>query len=96
MTSQSWPPKSKFNIDDIPDLTGKVAIVTGGYAGVGKETVFALLRRNAKVYIAGRTPAKAEAAIRELKERTGKDALFLELDLANLRAVRKAAATFQR
>lgn len=96
MTDQSWPPKNKFSIDEIPDLSGKVAIVTGGYTGVGKETVFALLRRNAKVYIAGRTPAKAEAAIQELKERTGKDALFFELDLANLRAIRKAAADFQR
>ena len=96
MTNHSWLPKTKFNVDEIPDLMGKVAIVTGGYAGVGKETVFALFRRNAKVYIAGPTPAEAEAAIQELKERTGKDALFVELDLANLRAIRKAAADFQR
>lgn len=29
MYSQTFPPKSKFSVDDIPDLTGKVAIVTG-------------------------------------------------------------------
>ena len=46
---QSRPPKSQFSIDDIPDLTGKVVIVTGGNAGVGKETMYALLRKNAKV-----------------------------------------------
>ena len=31
---QIFPPKSKFKVEDIPDLTGKVIIVTGGYAGV--------------------------------------------------------------
>ncbi|KAI5116380.1 hypothetical protein M0805_003534 [Coniferiporia weirii] len=92
---QSYPPKPKFGIDDIPDLTGRVIIVTGGYAGVGKETVLALLRKNAKVYIAARSHAKAEAANKELKEQTGREALFLELDLASLKSVKRAAEEFQ-
>lgn len=28
---QSWPPKSKFAVEDMPDLTGRVIIVTGEY-----------------------------------------------------------------
>jgi hypothetical protein len=32
------PPKSKYSVDDIPDLSGRVTIVTGANTGVGYET----------------------------------------------------------
>jgi len=75
-------------------MTGKVIIVTGGNAGIGKECTKALLRKNARVYIASRDEAKAKRAIEELKEITGKDALFLQLDLANLQKVKTSAEEF--
>lgn len=92
--TQTWPPKSKFSIDQIPDLSGKVVIITGGNAGVGYETAKALLPRNAKVYIASRNAKKTGDAIAKLREDTGKDAIFLPLDLASLKSIRAAAEQF--
>ncbi|KAJ7876704.1 NAD(P)-binding protein [Mycena olivaceomarginata] len=54
-----------------------------------------LLLKNAKVYLAARSPDKAAAAIKRLEEETkGKKAIFLKLDLADLSSVRKAAEGF--
>ena len=70
--------------------------MAGGNTGIGKETVKALLQHNAKVYLAARSKEKANATISELKAATGKEALLLELDLARLAAVKKAAEIFLR
>ena len=53
-----------------------------------------LLSHNATVYIAARDPAKAAAAIAELHSLTGKSAIFLKLDLADLKSVKAAAEEF--
>ncbi|KAF8231767.1 NAD(P)-binding protein [Tricholoma matsutake] len=90
-----FPQKSHFTVDDIPDLTGKVVIVTGGNAGIGKETAKALLSHNAKVYIAARDEKKAHLAIKDLKDQTGKESFFLMLDLADLLSVKAAAKEFE-
>jgi len=91
---QSFPPKPTWSTSDIPDLTGQVIIVTGGNTGLGFETAKALLLRNAKVYIGARSQGKAEEAIASLKNLTGKEALFLKLDLADLKAIKAAAEEF--
>ncbi|KAI0365671.1 NAD(P)-binding protein [Pilatotrama ljubarskyi] len=92
--AQGFPPKSKFSVEQIPDLTGRIAIVTGGNVGIGYETIKALLQHNAKVYMASRSKEKADAAIASLKEATGKEAIFLELDLSSLASVKMAAQEY--
>ena len=52
------------------------------------------MQRNAKVYIASRNKEKADKAIASLKEATGNEPLFIELDHADLSSVKKAAEEF--
>ena len=54
----------------------------------------ALLQHNAKVYLAARSPERAAKAIEELKAETGKEAIFLQLDLSDLASVRRAAEEY--
>ncbi|KAL0581480.1 hypothetical protein V5O48_000523 [Marasmius crinis-equi] len=89
-----FPPKPTWTPDNIPDLTGKIAIVTGGNTGLGKLTVQELLKHNAKVYLAARNKKSAEETIEELRTRTGKEAIFLQLDLADLTSIKTCADEF--
>ncbi|KAJ7673272.1 putative short-chain dehydrogenase, partial [Mycena polygramma] len=65
-----------------------------GTTGIGYETMKQLLLKNAKVYLAARSPEKAAAAMNSLEAETRKSAIFLELDLADLNKVRSTADTF--
>jgi len=89
--TQIFPPAATWGVDDIPDLSGRIAVVTGGYAGIGTETVKALLTHNCKVYISGRDQSKAGKTITALKSETGKDAHFIKMDLGNLQSIKAAA-----
>ncbi|WP_407571014.1 oxidoreductase [Deinococcus altitudinis] len=73
------------------DLSGKVAVITGGASGIGLETTRALLHAGARVLVAVRDPERAAEALTTLEARPG----MLEtvtLDLASLASVRAAAA----
>jgi NAD(P)-dependent dehydrogenase (short-subunit alcohol dehydrogenase family) len=50
------------------DLTGKTAVVTGGYSGIGLETVRALRSAGAKVIVPARDMAKARASLADMSE----------------------------
>ncbi|KAF9002966.1 NAD(P)-binding protein [Cyathus striatus] len=92
--SETFPPQSKFSVDDIGDLTGKVFLVTGGNTGVGFEIVKGLLQHNATVYLAARSASKGKEAIEQLKDVTGKEARFLQLDLSDLKSIKESAIEF--
>ncbi|RAK87824.1 retinol dehydrogenase [Aspergillus costaricaensis CBS 115574] len=81
--------------DPIPDLTGKVAIVTGGHTGLGFGTSIELAKHGARVYIASRSAAKFNDAEREIRlECPEAQVRFILLDLADLSSVQAAAERF--
>ena len=65
------------------DLSGKVAVVTGGYSGIGLETTRALAGAGARVYVPVRDPAKAESNLADIDGDVTADAM----DLADLATV---------
>ncbi|WWC90502.1 uncharacterized protein L201_005438 [Kwoniella dendrophila CBS 6074] len=90
------PPKPTWSVDDLPDQTGNVAIVTGGNTGIGKAICEVLLRKNAKVYLLARSEDKALEAIKDLKEQTGKkDIHFIKLDLGDLTTIKSTVKEFE-
>ncbi|CAI2163422.1 15681_t:CDS:2 [Funneliformis geosporum] len=87
--------KKHFIIENIPDLTGKVAIVTGGNTGIGYITARELSRKNAHVFIASRNKERGEGAVEKIKKETGNNQVeYLYLDLNNLKNVKKSAESF--
>lgn len=63
------------------DLTGKIAVVTGGGSGIGEAIARALAEAGAKVYVAERDPDSGLAVAESLK-RQGRSAAFIETDVA--------------
>jgi retinol dehydrogenase-12 len=79
-----FPPTPKYTFENIPNLTGKVAIVTGANTGIGKVTARELLKNGARVYIACRNEEKANKAMEDLKAATGKTDVQYVLDYFDL------------
>jgi 2-deoxy-D-gluconate 3-dehydrogenase len=77
--------------DKLFDLTGRVAVVTGGNGGIGLGMAKGLASAGAAVMIAGRNAEKAQAALGELRA-TGARTGFLAADLTDETACRTLIA----
>ena len=90
-------PKPSLTEQNLFDQTGKVHIVTGGYAGCGLQLTKILYQKNATVYVAGRSPDKAAGAISSIIQQCpeSKGRLeFLKLDLADQASIKESAEEF--
>jgi NAD(P)-dependent dehydrogenase (short-subunit alcohol dehydrogenase family) len=83
---------SRWTTADIPDQTGRTAVITGANTGLGYETAAALAAKRAHVVLAVRNLDKGKEAARRLEQATpGGGVSVQELDLTSLESVRAAA-----
>ncbi|MFF4823213.1 oxidoreductase [Streptomyces sp. NPDC001312] len=81
-----------WNTHDMPDQSGRTAVVTGANSGLGLVTARELARRGARVVLACRSEARGSAAAdRVTREVPGAEVEFARLDLGDLGSVREFA-----
>ncbi|MEU9010754.1 oxidoreductase [Streptomyces sp. NPDC048479] len=84
-----------WNASDIPDQSGRTAVVTGANSGIGLVTAQELARRGARVVLACRSAVRGEQAeVRIKHEVPDAEVEFRSLDLADLSSVREFAAAY--
>jgi NAD(P)-dependent dehydrogenase (short-subunit alcohol dehydrogenase family) len=87
----------QWTLANIPDQSGRLALVTGGNSGIGFEAAQALAGKGARVIIAARSLQKGEAAAQAIRQAHRQAQVEVRaLDLADLASVRRFADEFQR
>jgi NAD(P)-dependent dehydrogenase (short-subunit alcohol dehydrogenase family) len=83
---------TKWTTADIPDQTGRTAVITGANTGLGYETAAALAAKGAHVVLAVRNAEKGKAAADLIARATpGASVAVQQLDLSSLESIRTAA-----
>ena len=86
-----------WTIENMPGLTGKTIVVTGGNSGLGYESVKAFASKGAEVVLASRSTEKGEEARTAiLKDFPEGKIEVMQLDLGDLESVRNFAAAFKK
>jgi NAD(P)-dependent dehydrogenase (short-subunit alcohol dehydrogenase family) len=88
--------RTQWTAADLPDLSGKVFVVTGGNSGLGLETARELARKGGQVVIACRDAEKAATALSQIRASArGASVEAMDLDLASLASVRAFVEGFR-
>lgn len=82
---------SNWTAEQLPDLTGRLYVITGGNSGIGFEAAKHLGKAGADVVLACRSVGKAEEAAKELRAHNQGRVDVVQLDLGDLSSVRSAA-----
>ncbi|HVT36947.1 MAG TPA: oxidoreductase [Nevskiaceae bacterium] len=88
---------AQWSAADIPDLSGRNAIVTGANGGLGYYTALELARAGARVTLACRSQRKGEEAMEHIRALVpGADIELMSIDMGDLASVRKFAGAWKR
>jgi NAD(P)-dependent dehydrogenase (short-subunit alcohol dehydrogenase family) len=91
MTAQQ-PRQRRWDEDDIPDLSGRTAVITGANAGLGLQTARVLAARGAHVVLGCRNPDKGSHAASQIAATSPAGTMsVVRLDLASQAGLRSAA-----
>ena len=97
LASSIWRQRARTpRCPDAPSLEGKLAVVTGGNAGIGFEISRGLARRGAEVVIAARNRSTADDARTRIAAETKATLHVVPLDLSDLVSVASALDSVQR
>jgi NAD(P)-dependent dehydrogenase (short-subunit alcohol dehydrogenase family) len=85
-------PEHQFSLEDTPDQSGKVAVVTGGSEGIGYGASFTLLQHNlARLFVLSVSKEAMDGAIADVRKKLGEPTAdkitWLQCDMSNWKAV---------
>lgn len=87
--------KSTWNVENIPNQTDKIIIITGATSGLGKQATKVLATKDATVIMAVRNTKKAEIVANEIRlEHSEAKLVIRQLDLSSLKSIKTFAADF--
>ncbi len=91
------PNAKPWTADEMPDLSGKTVIVTGGNSGIGYEAALQFARKNATTILACRSLDKANTAAGQIvTSYPGSIVEVMTLDLSSLASVRSFVDAFHK
>ncbi|KAI0860747.1 retinol dehydrogenase 12 [Xylaria cubensis] len=93
--------EDQFSLDDVPDLTGKVAVVTGGSEGIGYGVTYTLLKHNvAKLYILSTSEevvkGAKEAIAKELGQAAADKTRWFQCDISDWKKTKEVAEEIKK
>jgi NAD(P)-dependent dehydrogenase (short-subunit alcohol dehydrogenase family) len=81
----------RWNQNNLPDLTGKKFLITGGTSGLGLSAARELVKANAQVVFTARSENKAQSALNQISAKSNSRISYLLMDLTDLSSVKAAA-----